>query len=94
MMDALHRSYESIFLYNAPRGRSKKTRRYEHVDITREFEILTARRNVLKAERLEELYDKHEQKVSLIKDVALPVEEPMISDGEEADSARRNAVRV
>ena len=93
-MDALHRSYESLFFYNAPRGRSKKTRRYEHIDITREFEILTARRNVQKAERLEELYDKHDQKVSLIRDVALPNEEPLISDGEEADTARRNALKV
>ena len=40
IMDALHRSYEKVFFYNAPRGRSRKIRLYEHIDITREFEIL------------------------------------------------------
>jgi hypothetical protein len=44
MMDAVHRSYEKLFFYNAPRARSKKVRKFEHIDITREFEILTARR--------------------------------------------------
>jgi hypothetical protein len=44
MQDAVHRTYEKLFFYNAPRARSKKMRRYEHIDVTREFEILTARR--------------------------------------------------
>jgi hypothetical protein len=44
MWDSIHRSYEKLFFYNAPRGRSKKIRRYDHVDITKEFEYLTKRR--------------------------------------------------
>jgi hypothetical protein len=60
VMDAIHRSYESVFFYNAARGRSKKMRRYEHVDIAREFEILTARRNVKKTEELKKLYERHD----------------------------------
>jgi hypothetical protein len=53
VFDAIHRSYERLFFYNAPRARSKKIRKYEHIDITREFEILTARREKQKQERLE-----------------------------------------
>lgn len=53
MRDAIHRSYEKLFFYNAPRARSMKKRRYENVDITREFEILTARREQAKADKLE-----------------------------------------
>jgi hypothetical protein len=45
MLDAVHRSYEKLFFYNAPRARSKKVRRYEQIDVTREFEILTSKRN-------------------------------------------------
>ena len=59
MMDAVHRSYEKLFFYNAPRARSKKLRRYEHIDITREFEILTARREKKKEQALDLIYEKH-----------------------------------
>lgn len=64
MMDAVHRSYEKLFFYNAPRARSKKLRRYEHIDITREFEILTARREKKKEQALDLIYEKHEIKMS------------------------------
>ncbi len=71
MMDAVHRSYEKIFFYQAPRGRSKKVRKYEHIDVTREFEILTARREKAKAEALEQLYEKHDIKMSQLNDLTL-----------------------
>ena len=64
MMYAVHRSYEKLFFYNAPRARSKKLRRYEHIDITREFEILTARREKKKEQALDLIYEKHEIKMS------------------------------
>jgi len=62
MVDAMHRSYEKLFFYSAPRSRSKKIRRFEQIDVTREFEILTARREKSKYERIEELYEKHDEK--------------------------------
>jgi hypothetical protein len=62
MWDAVHKSYEKMFFYNAPRGRSKKLRRYAHVDITKEFEYLTRRREQEKEQRLEQLYEKHDLK--------------------------------
>jgi len=64
MMDAVHRSYEKLFFYNAPRARSKKLRRYQNIDITREFEILTARREKKKEQALDLIYEKHEIKMS------------------------------
>lgn len=64
LMDAIHKGYESLFFYNAPRARSKKIRRYEHVDVSREFEILTKRRELKKQERIEEIYEKHDEKMS------------------------------
>lgn len=60
MMDAVHRGYEKLFFYSAPRSRSKKIRKFEHIDVTREFEILTARREQAKFERIEQLYEKHD----------------------------------
>ena len=42
--DAVHRTYEKLFFYNAAGARSTKIRRYEHVDITKEFELLTQKR--------------------------------------------------
>jgi hypothetical protein len=37
LQDAMHNSYEKMTFYKTPRGRSKKMRRYEHVDLTKEF---------------------------------------------------------
>lgn len=44
----MHNSYEKMTFYKAPRGRSKKIRKYEHVDLTKEFEIRQAQRNEVK----------------------------------------------
>lgn len=60
LMDSVHRSYERMFLSKAPRSRSTKIRRYEHVDVTKEFEILKQRREALKQQKVEELYEKHD----------------------------------
>ena len=54
--DMVHRSYEKLFFYNAAGARSTKIRKYAHVDITKEFELLTARRESRKDKALEELY--------------------------------------
>ena len=53
---------------------------YKNVDYTREFEILTKRRETQKKERLEELYEKHDERVSKIKDVTVVGEKPLESD--------------
>ena len=37
-----------LFLDKAPRSRSKKLRRYDQVDITKEFEVKTKRREIEK----------------------------------------------
>jgi len=37
--DALHNSYEKMTFYKAPGGRSKKIRKFEHIDLSKEFEI-------------------------------------------------------
>lgn len=39
LQDALHNSYERMTFYKTPRGKSKKVRKYEHVDLTKEFEF-------------------------------------------------------
>jgi len=48
VQDALHNSYEKMTFYKAPRGRSKKVRKYEHVDLSKEFEIRQSQRNMKK----------------------------------------------
>lgn len=60
----------------APRSRSKIQRRFEQVDLTKEFEIRTKKREAEKQEKLEELYKKHDQRaekarelISIDKDV-------------------------
>ena len=98
MLDAVHKGYESLFFYNAPRARSKKVRKYEHIDVSREFEILTARREKLKQQRLEEIYEKHDEKMSKISDLQLNTPKQQnhmatFSDGEEAEFQRRNALQ-
>ena len=56
-------------IVRAPRARSKKVRKYEHVDITKEFEIRTKRREAEKQAMLEELYEKHEMKALETRDI-------------------------
>jgi hypothetical protein len=60
LLDSAHKFYENRRHFPAPRARSKKIRKYEHVDISKEFEILTKRREAEKKEKLEELYDKYD----------------------------------
>jgi len=45
---ALHDRYEQMTFYKTPRGRSKKIRKYEHVDLTKEFEYRHAQRELKK----------------------------------------------
>ena len=97
MMDAVHRGYEKLFFYNAPRSRSKKIRRFDHIDVTREFEILTERREKAKYERIEELYEKHDEKQAKIQSVVIKDSNraehlATFSDGDEAEQIRRNEI--
>ena len=93
MFDALHRSYEKVFFYNAPRARSKKVRKYEHIDITREFEILTQRRHEAKRDKLEQLYAKHDEKLSQMTSLTAQPNKvehvATFSDGEEVEQQRQ-----
>ena len=61
----------ALTLDKAPRAPTTKVRRYEHVDLSREFQIRQERREQAKREKLEELYDKHDQRVAQIKQVAV-----------------------
>jgi hypothetical protein len=56
-------------LDKAPRSRSKKQRRYENVDVTKQFELRYKKREAEKKQKLEELYAKHDLKALEIKDV-------------------------
>lgn len=56
----MHTSYEKMTFYKAPAGRSKKVRRYDHVDLTKEFEMRRNQREQKKQQRLEELYSRHD----------------------------------
>ena len=55
--------------YKTPRGKSRKIRKYEHVDLSKEFEIRVNQRETRKKERLEELYQDHDQKALGLKDL-------------------------
>ena len=63
LQDALHNSYEKMTFYKAPRGRSKKIRRYENVDLSKEFEMRQKQREARKKAALDQLYDKHDGKL-------------------------------
>jgi len=47
-MDSVHYQYEKLFFYAAPRSRSSKQRKYTQIDLTKEFEIRTKRREAHK----------------------------------------------
>ena len=91
-MDAVHNQLEGMKFYRAPRSRSVKMRRYEHIDLTQEFRIRSAKRESEKQRRLEELYESHDAKAAKIKGVTtttsgnlsdLSEGEGMTTDGEE-----------
>lgn len=69
LQDALHNSYERMTFYKTPRGKSKKVRKYEHVDLTKEFEFRSAQREKAKQERLEQLYSSHDLQALELKDL-------------------------
>jgi hypothetical protein len=68
-----------MFLDSAPRARSKKLRRYEHVDLTREFELRTKRREAHKQERLDDLYAKHDKRAAEMRSMSVVVDEAALS---------------
>ena len=58
------------FIDKAPRSRAKRARRYENIDLTKDFELRTKKRETEKLKKLEELYEKHDQRAALeLKDV-------------------------
>ena len=65
----MHNSYERMTFYKTPRGRSKKMRKYAHIDLTKEFEFRKEQREKLKQEKLERLYESHDRKALSIKDI-------------------------
>ena len=65
----MHNSYEKMTFYKTPRGRSKKIRKYDNVDLTKEFQFRQAQRDQLKQEKLEELYESHDLKSMELKDL-------------------------
>jgi len=58
----MHNKYEKMTFYKAPRGRSRKVRKYADVDLTKEFEFRLNQREARKKKRLQELYSKHDLK--------------------------------
>ena len=44
-------------------------RRYEHVDLTKEFELRHKKREVEKLQKLEELYEKHDKRALEMRDL-------------------------
>ena len=69
LYDALHNSYEKMTFYKAPAGRSKKVRSYDHIDLTKEFEMRQAKREQKKQQRLEELYSRHDMQALGLSDL-------------------------
>ena len=58
--EAMHQSYEKMTFYRTPRGRSRKIRKYEHIDISKEFDFRDTQREMRKQRVLEDLYSKHD----------------------------------
>ena len=102
-MDAVHNQLEGMKFYRADRSRSTKIRRYEQVDLTREFQIRTEQREKEKQRRLEELYESHDARASKIRAVTamsqqnqagqsdLSEGEGMTTDGEDGQNKRKLA---
>lgn len=87
--------------YRPDRARSTKVRRYENVDLTREFQIRTEQREKEKQRRLEELYESHDAKAAKLRTL-MPQQssgnqsdfsegEGMTTDGEDGPSKRKLA---
>jgi len=69
LQEAMHQSYEQMTFYKTPRGRSRKMRKYENVDLSKEFEVRQNQRDARKQERLEQLYSEHDLKALGLKDI-------------------------
>ena len=105
-MNHIHQQYENLLVSKAPRARSKKIRKYEHVDLTREFQIRQQRREAAKKERLEELYERHDKKAESIRGLTVKPSaaelgksdisdtEGMTTDGDEALSKRKMMMEI
>jgi len=52
LVDAVHNQLEQMKFYRPDRARSTKMRRYEQIDLTREFEIRAQKREQNKQQRL------------------------------------------
>ena len=81
-MNAVHNQLEGMKNYRPPRAASKKVRRYEQVDLTREFEIRVKRREQEKQKRLNELYEKHDKRAAEIRSVMPAGGQSDLSEGE------------
>ena len=101
-MDAVYNQLEQAKFYRAPRAPSTKLRRYEQVDLTKEFEIRAQRRELEKKRRLEELYESHDAKAANLRDITpvtggqsdLSEGEGMTTDGEDGLSKRQMVAQV
>lgn len=67
--EMMHNSYEKMTFYKTPRGRSKKIRNYDQIDLTKEFEFRLLQREARKKQRLQELYSQHDLKALGLKDL-------------------------
>ena len=88
LQEAMHQSYEKMTFYKTPRGRSRKIRKYEHVDLSKEFEFRQKQREARKQERLEQLYSEHDLKALGLKDVVA------VEDLKNVDRSQLNAEQV
>ncbi len=101
-MEAVHNQLEQAKFYRSPRATSVKPRRYEQIDLTREFEIRAQKREQLKQEKLKELYESHDKKAAQIRSVTpiagglsdLSEGEGMTTDGEEGGTMSKRKLMV
>lgn len=81
-MDAVHNQLEQMKFYRSPRARSIKARRYEQIDLTREFEIRAQRRESEKQRKLTQLYENHDKKAAQIRAITPVAGQSDLSEGE------------
>ena len=82
IVDAMERQRQAIFFQHSP-VKAQKIRRYEHVDLSKEFEIRKQRREEEKKKMLNEVYEKHDERVNYLKTTALPAD---VRSGEPSDT--------
>lgn len=79
--------------YKTPRGRSRKIRKYEHVDLSKEFEVRQKQREARKQERLEQLYQEHDMQALSLKDL-VPADDLKKIDRSELTEEQLNALEL